>query len=215
MGAPSDPMNLLVLGATGPTGRHILAQALEQGHHVTALVRDPAKLAARGERLQVVTGSVPDNPRTVADAVRGQDAVISALGVGQTFRPRGLMARSVPVIVSAMEKQGVRRLIFISAVGVGHTYPLPLPMAVFTRTLLGAIYADKKVGEEAISASQLDWTLVHPTMLTNGARTAGYRVGERLELRGMPRISRADVAHFVLMQLNDPTYVRKTVLISY
>jgi putative NADH-flavin reductase len=208
-------MKLLILGATGPTGRQITAQALEQGHDVTALVRDFTRLAARSERLRAVTGSVPDSPQAVANAVRGQDVVISALGVGQTFRPRALMARSVPVILSAMERQAVRRLIFISAVGVGHTYPLPLSLAIFTRTLLGSIYADKKVGEEAIAATKLDWTLVHPTMLTNGPMTGRYRAGERLPLRGMPKISRADVAHFVLAQLKDSTYFRKTVLISY
>jgi putative NADH-flavin reductase len=208
-------MKLLILGATGPTGRQITAQALEQGHDVTALVRDFTRLAARSERLRTVTGSVTDSPQAVANAVRGQDAVISALGVGQTFKPRALMTRSVPVILSAMERQGVGRLIFISAVGVGHRYPLPLPLAIFTRTLLGPIYADKKVGEDAIAATKLDWTLVHPTMLTNGPMTGRYRAGERLPLRGMPKISRADVAHFVLAQLKDPTYFRKTVLISY
>ena len=208
-------MNIVVLGATGPTGQHVVAQALAQGHDVTALVRDPARVAARSERLHIVTGSVPDEPVVVSDAVRGKDAVISALGVGQTFRPKGLIARSAHVIVSAMERHGVRRLIFTSAVGVGHTYPLPLFLAVFTRTLLPSIYADKKVGEDLIAASKLDWTLLHPTILTNGAQTGRYRVGEHLPLRGMPKISRADVAHFALAQLSDPTYIRKTVLISY
>ena len=208
-------MNLLVLGATGPTGQQIVAQALERDHQVTALARHPDRLAARSQRLHLIAASVPDNPQAVADAVRGKDAVISALGVGQSFRARDLIARSAPVIVSAMEQHGVRRLIFVSAVGVGHRYPLPPPLAVFTRTLLRSIYADKKVGEDVISRSKLDWTLVHPTVLTNGARTGRYRVGERLELKGMPRIARADVAHFVLAQLADPEYLRKTVLISY
>jgi len=211
----SQARRIVLLGATGPTGRQIMTQALEQGHHVTALVRDPTKLAARSERLQVLTGSVPDDPHAVAQAVRGQDAVISALGVGRSFRARDLIARSAPIIVSAMERHGVRRLIFVSAIGVGHRYPLPLPMQIFTRTLLRGIYADKLAGENAISASRLDWTLVHPAMLSDGPQTGRYRVGERLPFQGMPKIARADVAHFVLAQLADSTCLRKTVVISY
>jgi putative NADH-flavin reductase len=208
-------VNLLVFGATGPTGQHIVAQALEQGHDVTALARHPDRLAARSPRLHLVAASVPDAPQAVSDAVRGKDAVISALGVGQSFNARGLIAGSARVIVSGMQRARLRRLIFISAIGVGHTYPLPLPMAIFTRTLLRGIYADKKVGEDVIRASDLDWTLVHPTMLTNGPRTGRYRVGERLPFGGMPKVARADVAHFVLSQLNDSSYLRKTVLVSY
>ena len=208
-------MNILVLGATGPTGQHIVSQALEQGHDVTAFVRNPEKLSATNGRLHIVTGSVPDNPEAVAQAVRGKDAVISALGVGQTFKPRGLIARSASIIVSAMERQGVRRLIFISAAGVGHTYPLPLLLGLFTRTLLRWLYADKQAGEALIAASQLDWTVVHPVILTHGVKTGRYRVGERVALDGARTISRADVAHFVLTQLGDRTYVRKTPVISY
>jgi len=208
-------MNIVVFGATGPTGQQIVAQAVEQGHDVTALVRDPTKLTVRNDRLHVITGSVPDNPQAVADAVRGKDAVISALGVGQSFKPRGLIARSAPVIVSAMERQGVRRLIFISALGVGDTAgDLPIAMRIFQRLLLRAIAADKEQGEQIIRASHLDWTLVHPAGLTNKPKTGRYRCGEHLDLRGFPTIARADVAAFVLTQLRDPTYVRKTVTVS-
>lgn len=208
-------MKLLVFGATGPTGQHVVSQALQAGHLVTAFVRNPAKLAVREPRLQLATGSVPDHPQAVADAVRGKDAIISALGVGQSFRPRALMARSVPVIVSAMERQGVRRLIFLSAIGVGDTIrDTPLVLRVFSRTLLRAIYADKQRGDDHLRASRLDWTLVHPVMLTNGERTGRYRAGERLDLRGTPKISRADVAEFMLGQLRDTTYVKKSVVIG-
>jgi putative NADH-flavin reductase len=208
-------MKLLVLGATGATGQQIVAQALEQGHDVTALVRDPGKLTARSERLRLITGSVPDQPQVVAEAVRGQDAVVSALGRGQSLKPGALIARSAPVIVSAMERQGVRRLIFVSALGVGATAGhLPIAMRVFQRLLLRAIAADKEIGEQVIRASNLDWTLVHPSGLTNRPKTGRYRSGEHLDLRGFPTIARADVAAFVLTQLRDPTYVRKTVTVS-
>jgi putative NADH-flavin reductase len=151
----------------------------------------------------------------VAQAVRGQDAVVSALGRGQSLRPQALIARSAPVIVSAMEGQGVRRLIFVSALGVGDTAgDPPIAMRIFQRLLLRAIAADKEMGERVIRASHLDWTLVHPSGLTNKSKTGRYRSGEHLELRGFPTIARADVAAFVLTQLGDSTYVRKTVTVS-
>jgi putative NADH-flavin reductase len=206
---------IVVLGATGPTGRHVVRQALAQGHRVTAFVRNPDKLPLRDQRLRVATGSVPDDAEAVAEAVREADAVISALGVGQSFRPRGLMARSAPVIVSAMERHGVRRLIFLSAIGVGDTIrDTPLPLRIFSRTLLRAVYADKQAADDRVRASGLDWTLVHPVMLSDGEGTGRWRAGERLDLRGAPKIPRADVASFILAQLNDPTYLRKSVVLS-
>ena len=134
---------------------------------------------------------------------------------------KGLMAQSVPVIVRAMESVGVRRLVFTSAFGVGEQRgdpPLPLPTRMVKRIyialILKRIFADKAVGERILMASTLDWTIVHPTMLTNGPRTGRYRAGEHLPLRGIPRISRADTADFLLSQLDDRTYVRKIVVVS-
>jgi putative NADH-flavin reductase len=210
------PRRVLILGATGGTGRQIVAQALERGHEVTALVRNPAGLPMRYERLRDVTGSLPENAGVLVDAARGQDAVISALGRGTSFRSLNLMERCVPAILDAMRKDGVRRLIFTSAFGVGDTFGCaPALPRLFIRTLLRDIYADKVVGEGLLRQSDLDWTIVHPTGLTNGPLTGQYRAGERLDLAGLPRISRADVAHFILAQLDDPTYLRKVATVSY
>jgi putative NADH-flavin reductase len=163
----------------------------------------------------VLLGSLPDDPQAFAGAVAGQDAVISVLGVGTSLRSAGLIARSMPVILHAMESQRVRRLIFASAYGVGETRrDVPLMPRILMGVLLRDIYADKAAGEERLRRSALDWTLVYPTTLTNGPQTGGVRVGERLTLRGFPRVSRADVADFLLSQLDDSTYVRKGVLIS-
>ena len=82
------------------------------------------------------------------------------------------------------------------------------------RLLLGDIYRDKKVGEDIVKTSGLDWTIVHPVMLTTGRKTETYRSGERLSLSGIPKISRADVAHFALAQLTNKTFLRKTAVIS-
>jgi putative NADH-flavin reductase len=207
---------LLILGATGGTGQQLLTQALQAGHDVTAFARSPEKISVQHDRLHLVAGTVPDDGSMLAQAVRGQDAVISALGRGMSFKSTNLIQRSVPAILSAMQTQGVRRLIFTSAIGVGGTIrDPPLFSRIMIRFLLNDIYADKVAGEELIRRSDLDWTLVQPAQLTNGPLTRKYRVGERLELRGMPKVARADVAHFILSQLDDAAYIRKVALIAY
>lgn len=178
---------ILVLGATGGTGRQVVLQALEQGHEVTALVRRPERLPTPRDRVRVLTGSVTEGGQALTEGVRAQDVVISRLGVGNSLKSSGLIARSVPEIVRAMESQGVRRLIFTSAYGVGATRrDVPLLPRIMMRLLLQDLYADKEAGEEELRRSRLDWTLVYPATLTNGARTGRYRVGERLTLHGFP-----------------------------
>jgi hypothetical protein len=114
-----------------------------------------------------------------------------------------------------MEGGGVRRLIFTSAYGVGDTWrDVPLLPRTLMRLLFRDLYADKAAGEEHIRASGLDWTIVYTVTLTDGPRTGRYRAGERLALRGFPRVSRADVADFLVAQIEDRTYVRKGVLIG-
>jgi putative NADH-flavin reductase len=208
-------MKLLVIGATGGLGRHVVDQAVQRGHDVTVFVRDAARTGASAGRVQVVVGDATADDDALAAAVRGQDVVISALGVGSSFKPDGLIAKSAPRIVRAMEREGVRRLIFTSAFGVGGSYGgAPLIARIFFRTLLRRIYADKAAGEPAVRDSTLDWTLVYPTKFTNGPRTGRYRAGEHLELRGLISVSRADVADFLLTEAEAPKYVRKVVLIS-
>jgi putative NADH-flavin reductase len=210
-------VKLLVLGATGGTGREVVNQALEQGHDVTAFVRDPGKMTSTHRRLRVVVGSVTDDEAAVAQVMRGQDVVISALGRRKSFRSSNLISRSMRTIVPAMEGLGVRRLIVVSACGVGDSArDAPLLPRLMYRLLLGDIFADKKAGEDYLRRSALDWTLVYPVALTDGPRTGKYRVGERLVLRGiLPRIARADVAHFILTQLASTAYRQKVAVISY
>jgi putative NADH-flavin reductase len=120
------------------------------------------------------------------------------------------------VIVPAMEQAGVRRLILMSAFGVGaSSRDAPLIPRLFFRTLLREVFADKLAAEGLVRNSSLEWTLVYPVMLTNGPLTEKYRVGERLQLHGMSKISRADVAHFILEEAERSAFVRKTAVISY
>jgi putative NADH-flavin reductase len=208
-------MKLLILGSTGGTGVHVVSQALERGDEVTAFVHRAERGSRLPPRARIVVGDITKEDGTLTDALRGQEAVISALGRGPSFRSEGLIARSVPRIVNAMERHGVRRLVFTSAFGVGETWrDVPLVPRIVARLALRDIYADKAAGEAALRRSGLDWTIVYPTTLTNGPRTGRYRVGERLTLRGVPTISRADLADFLLAQIQDHTFLRKGVLIS-
>jgi len=208
-------MKLFVLGATGPTGLQIVQQALTQGHAVTAFVRDPAKLPFADGNLKLVTGSLPGDGRALAEALRGHEAVISSLGLHNVLKSNGFIESSMRLLVPAMAKQGVRRLIVVSANGVGDTRRhAPLLPRIMYRLLLTDIFADKKAGEDIVRASSLDWTVAYPTLLTNGPRTGSYRAAERLELTGFPKISRADVADFVLRQLNDLAFLKNGAVIS-
>jgi putative NADH-flavin reductase len=180
---------------------------------VTALVRDPGRMTITSDHLRVIIGKISDD--ALAEAAHDQDVVISTLGVGKSFRPNGLISESAKRIVRAMHDHGVRRLIFMSAFGVGDTYAdLPLGPKIFVRTLLREVYRDKEAGEATLRASDLDWTVVYPAGLANRPATGRYRVGEHLLLRGFPMIPRADVAAFLLSQIEDTTYLRRGVLTS-
>jgi putative NADH-flavin reductase len=208
-------VKLLVFGASGPTGGHLVAQALEQGHEVTAFVRDPGKFAVGHPRLKVALGNAED-AAAVAEAVRGQGAVLSTLGRRKSLKSQDLIANSMRCIVPAMERHGVRRLILMSAFGVGDSRrDAPLLPRIMYRLMLRDIFADKLAGERLVRASRLEWTTVYPVLLTDGPRTGDYRVGERLELSGLPKISRADVAEFMLKELYDGAYLKRVVVISY
>lgn len=209
-------MKLFILGGTGGTGKQIVFQALEAGHTVTVLARDRAKAGPDHPQLRVIVGDLHNGGAALADAMRGHDAVISAIGRGYSFKSEHLIERTVPGILAAMKAAGVRRLLFTSALGVGPSVAdAPLVAKLFFRTLLRGIYADKLIGDQLIRQSGLDWTIVQPTQMTDGPLTRSYRSGERLALRGMPRISRADTAHFLLATAADPAAIGKTLLVSH
>jgi len=205
-------MKLLLLGATGGTGQQLLSQALEAGHQLTALVRSPEKLNAQ-ERLLVRAGDATD-PESVDIAVAGQEAVLSALGVRSPLGEE-LITPSLRALVPAMHEHGVRRVIWLSALGVGQTrVQAPAMLRIPFSTILRRIGRDKAAGEEYLRSTDLDWTLVYPPALTNGPRTSSYRSGETVDVNGLPRISRADVAEFMLAQLDEGAYIRRNAIVS-
>jgi putative NADH-flavin reductase len=208
-------MKIFLLGATGPTGLQIVSQALQLGHEVTAFVRDAAKLNFNDKRLKVVVGNIFDS-KALEKHLNGQDAVISALGVGKHLRAHDLMSSAVTAIIPAMKRAGVKRLVFLSAFGVEGTYQYAsLIQKIVFKTFLRGIYADKELANRKIKLSGLDWILPMPVVLTDGPRTGLYRVGEEMKMKGMPKIARADVADFMLRHLEDRRWVGKEVILSY
>jgi putative NADH-flavin reductase len=207
-------MNVLVFGATGATGRQVVSQLLARGHRVTAFVRRPNAMTS-AEGLRIVAGDTTGPAAAIEEALRGQDAVVSALGLGMNLRSGNLMTRSMQAILPALEKAGVRRLVVVSAFGVGRTSAdAPLIPRIMHRLMLKDLFADKASAEAALRRTDLDWTIVYPVMLTNGPLSGKYRIGERLALSGVPKISRADVAHFIVGELEHPAHVRKEVILS-
>ena len=207
---------LLILGATGGTGLHVVSQALDAGNEVTAYVRHPAKLQVKHERLRVVVGPIADDAMPFREAMSGQQAVISTLGRGLSLQSEHVIERCVPPMLAAMKAGGVGRLIFTSAIGVGAAYAeAPLLSKLVARVLLRDIYPDKLIGENLVRNSDLEWTIVQPAGLTNGRLTRRYRAAEHLRHRMVATISRADLAHFLLSQVDDRTYVRRIAQLEY
>ena len=207
-------MKVLIIGATGATGKILMREALAQGHKVTALARNPSAVASEDPRLRVVEGNALDVSSLEA-AVAGQDAVLSALGT-RSARPTTLFSESTHNLIGAMDKHGVRRLVCITGVGVGDSkgHVGFLYDRIIRPFVVKNIYDDKERQEEAIKQSDLDWVIVRPAQLTDEPAKGEYGV----YLKGsytVKTISRADVAAFMLAQLTDDTYVHKTPVISY
>jgi putative NADH-flavin reductase len=207
-------MKVLVFGATGTTGREIVKRALELGYAVTAFVRDPAKVELRHRDLTVVQGDVLDSA-SVERAVRDHDAVLSSLGAGAKGMVR---SKGTQNIVRAMDKAGIRRFVSQSTLGVGNSRG---NLNAFWKYLMFGLllrraFADHVEQETHVKQSHLDWTIVRPGALTTGSRTGTYRHGfSGTDRTPTLKISPADVADFMLKQLNDDTYLRATPGLSY
>jgi putative NADH-flavin reductase len=207
-------MKLLILGATGPTGRHVVDLALRSGDSVTAFVRNPAALGDLAERVTPVVGDATSQ-RDISTAAVGLDAIVSALGRGNSVRADGLFTRSSAAVIGAARESGVSRLVWLSSFGVGHTYQwASAAQKAIYRTITRAIYADKEIADERIRDSDLDWTIVLPTRLTHGPALGAYSVGDRLPMKGNPAISRADVADFMHRAVHSDEWVRRSPVIS-
>ena len=210
-GAPRNrATRVLIVGATGGTGRQLVAQALERGLAVTALVRDPSRLTIVHPRLTVVRGNVLDAD-SVGAAMSGQEAVLSALGHKRFFPPNRILSEGTGNVLRAMEAHGVPRFVCETSLGIGDSAGrLGVYYTFFTiPVILPFYYWDKTRQERLIASSPVDWVIVRPGLLTNGTKREGYRHGRRIgSFFWTMRISRADVADFMLNQLESDTYLR-------
>jgi uncharacterized protein YbjT (DUF2867 family) len=209
-------MKLLVFGASGKTGREVVRQALARGFNVTAFVRQTARLPLAHANLRLVTGDITD-PKAIARVVAGQTGVISTLGAGTPLRHDPLVIDAVRTIARASEHASVERLIYMSFIGVGDSRDAAgFLLKQLATTVLRREVADHEVKEAAVADSFVDWTIVRVPTLTNGRLTAAYRAGEDIRARSpLPMMSRADVADFLLRQLTDAAFIRKTVRILH
>jgi putative NADH-flavin reductase len=203
-------MRIALFGATGGTGREVLQQALALDHSVQALMRDASRLTPQ-PGLTVVVGDVLDVSAT-EQCVAGAEAVICVLGSKPKQPP--IEARGTAVILAAMQRKGVRRLLAVTSMGVGDSRKQVNPAFRLAMDLtLKAIIQAKAEQEQLIRDSDLDWTIVRPGGLSDGPRTGTYRHGMDESIKA-GRISRADVAEFVLQQLEDKAYWRKTPAVT-
>jgi putative NADH-flavin reductase len=209
-------MNILVFGASGRTGRELVKQALAQGHRVSAFVRRPAAFDLAHPQLQVVQGDAADRA-AVERAVSDQDAVICALGGANLFTREPAVVVGVHNIIIAMEEAGTRRLIYLSADTVRDSRDqLNALRKVFVPLLFHNSAADHELNERMIEQSHVEWIIVRPPLLTNGARTSVYRSGEHLKAKGIiPQFSRADLAEFMLKQLADDMFLNEAAEVMY
>jgi uncharacterized protein YbjT (DUF2867 family) len=207
-------MKVLVLGATGGSGRLIVRDALAKGHSVVALVRSKASADLPG--VDMIEGDARDEG-TLLRALDGCDAVISALGTGMGFRKVDLLAVATRALVTAMTRKGVRRLVCISALGVGdsHGHGGFVFDRLFQPLLLSHAYKDKDGQEAAIRASSLDWVVPRPARLTDDPARGSVRAVTDLAAVKGGKIARADVARFVVEQLTTDTWLRRTPVLLW
>lgn len=210
-------MRILIVGASGALGRVLVTKALDDGHEVTAFVRQPERFRRSTPRLTIVKGDILDSA-SVAAAVAGQEAVISALGHKRWMIPTRILSRGTANIVSAMQRHGVRRYVGVTALGVGDSWWRGgLYYTLFLiPVLLQFYFLDKLRQERLVRASGLDWTIVRPGALTSGRPRGRWRAGSAI---GNPvwtvRIARADVAQFLLDEAAEPRHLGATVALAW
>ena len=205
-------MKLVIFGATGKIGKEIVKQSLAQGNEVTAFVRDPSKMALDNDDLKIVTGDIYEIT-AVTRAIKGQDAVICSLGTNELGKTT-VRSEGTANIIKAMKENHVNRLVVVSAMGVGESWStLSFVNKLFFATLLSSARQDHEKQEVVVKESDLDWTIIRPSGLTDTPLTESYAIGENIRAT-TSKIARADVAHAIIEELQDNTYLHKAVTIT-
>lgn len=208
-------MNLIIFGATGSIGQHLITKALEQGHSVKAFARHVSNLTTSHPKLILISGDVFDQ-QSVSNAVKGCDAVLITLGSAKlTGKVRSIGTQH---IVNAMQLHKVKRLICQTTLGAGDSYAALnfYWKYIMFGLILRSVFNDHVVQEEIVKKSKLDWTIVRPAAFIDGPATNSYNHGLSVLNKDLKlKISRLDVAGFMLDQLNDDTYLHQCPGLSY
>jgi putative NADH-flavin reductase len=207
-------MRLAIFGATGGTGLEVTRQALEKGHSVRVLLRNPNRMPLSNEKMRIVLGNVLDH-ESVTKTILGADAVLSCLGQRNLMRNTRVVSVGTHLIMSVMKEQGVRRVVVESASGAGESLAqASLLQRVIFATLLWAPYQDKNLMEPDVKASGLEWTLVRPTALTNGQRTGKYVVSVGTAPKTFS-VTRADVATAMLRAVEERLWIGEAPTVTW
>lgn len=211
--------HVLIIGASRGIGLETVKQALACGHQIRALARSAGQVSVTHPNLEKRVGDALD-PDIVARAVDGIDVVIQALGVAagpqMIVGPVQLFSNATRILVPAMQAGGVKRLISVTGFGAGDSRArLGCLQGIAFRLLLGRAYDDKNVQERLIRTSNLDWVIARPVILTNGRRSGRYRILVDPKSWRNGLISRADVADFLVRQIDDDSYLGKTPVLTY
>lgn len=210
-------MNIVVFGATGGTGQEFVKQALNEGHEITAILRNPAALDLQHFRLHKVAGDAL-KPNTFAHVLEGKEAVVSTLGISslwKSLRPMTFHRQTMRNLIDQMQRAHVQRLLCVTSTGVVHNPTAPRFYNLLVQPLLRHKYEDMRIMEDEVRQSALRWTVVRPFRLTKEPRTRRYRVATDGMLESAGTIARADVADLLLRALDDNQYVHQTVAIAY
>jgi putative NADH-flavin reductase len=207
-------LKLVVLGATGATGLEVVRQAIKRGHFVTAFVRSPDRLGGLRDQITVKKGDLLDSDQ-LAHVIQGHDAVISAFGprVPIAKADAHLLQQFATAVTKAMEQTGVRRVVVESVAFLFKDSIIP-PAYLLGRLLFPIIVADSAAMEGIFESSGLDWTMVRPPELTNRPYTGSYRMREGHLPRFGFRISRADVADFMVDVVENQASIHKIIGVS-
>jgi putative NADH-flavin reductase len=209
-------MNLLVVGASHGIGLEIVKQGVSAGHNISAMARSPESISLSSETLRIIKGDILDK-NALEEAVTGQDAVCITIGSKPTLKQVSVFSEGTINVIEAMKKHSRKVLLCITGIGAGDSrgHGGFLYDKVFNPLLLGRMYADKDRQEEIVRNSGLEWTIVRPGFLTNGPRTGQYQVLSDMSGVRAKKISRADVADFILREAVQREYRGSTVLLTY
>lgn len=205
-------MKIIIFGATGQTGLKLVDMTLNNGHEITAFVRNKDKIKIKNDRLNIIVGSVLDN-KQVNDAIKGQDAVISCLG-GDDNKKSTILTNMIKTIVDAMKKNNVQRIAYIATAGIENEIP-----GIFAKLIVSLLFKnvinDHKGAANYIRTSGLDYTIARPLSLVDSEDSQLYRTAENGVPKGGRNISRKDLAHFLLDSIENKKYVNESIGLSY